>query len=83
MEDNQQPPNSALDVKLDYIQRDIGEIKRDIKEIKSDYISRREFEDVIKTVREEFAPYKKFIIAIISLFGVAIVGALLNLVIKK
>jgi hypothetical protein len=44
MDNEQQPPNSSLDVKLDYIQRGITEIKGDIKEIKSDYMTSREYE---------------------------------------
>ncbi len=53
MSDIEQPPNSALSVKLDYMQRDIGEIKSDVKSIKSDYISRREHDQDIKELSDK------------------------------
>lgn len=40
--------NEVLNVKLDYIQKDIAVIKSDVKEIKSDYITRREFVEKIQ-----------------------------------
>lgn len=40
---------TSVDVKLDYIQRDIREIKDGMKE----NVSRREFNDAIKTLRDE------------------------------
>lgn len=79
----QQPPNSALDVKLDYLQRDVREIKSDIKEIKNDYVARREFNETIKDVRESIKPLKQFVYGIITIMGVAIIGALLNLILKR
>lgn len=42
------PSNSVLEVKLDYIQKDIAVIKSDVKEIKSDYVTRREFENNLR-----------------------------------
>jgi hypothetical protein len=58
-----QPSNSALEVKLDYLQRDIREIKSDVKEIKNDYVSRREFESRFlesdNSVTERFKPIKE------------------------
>ncbi len=87
MENNQnpaeQPPNAALNVKLDYIQRDINEIKGDVKEIKNDYVSRREFNDTLKSLREEIAPLKKFVYGIISVIGLTVMGAIINLVINQ
>lgn len=44
---------TSVDVKLDYIQRDI----RDIKESMKDSVGRREFNETIKTLRDE-APTK-------------------------
>ncbi len=77
-----QPPNSALNVKLDYMQRDIKEIKDDVKDIKNEYVSRREFTDSVKAIREEISPLKKFVYAIISVLGIAVLGAILNMVLK-
>lgn len=82
MTDIEQPSNSALNVKLDYIQRDINEIKADVKDIKKEYVSRMEFNEAMKSMREEIAPLKKFVYAIISILGVAVIGALLNMVLK-
>lgn len=79
----EQPPNSALNVKLDYIQRDINEIKGDVKEIKNDYVSRREFNETLKTLREEISPLKKFVYGIISVIGLAVIGAIIQLVINQ
>lgn len=53
MSDIEQPPNSALNVKLDYIQRDINEIKGDVKDMKKDYVSRREFSDSLKDLGDK------------------------------
>lgn len=83
MAEVEQPPNSALNVKLDYIQRDVTEIKGDIKDVKKDYISRREFTDALTALRDEIAPLRKFVYAIISVFGVAVIGAILSLVLKR
>lgn len=47
------PSNSVLEVKLDYIQKDIAVIKSDVKEIKSDYISRREHEAKIIEITDK------------------------------
>lgn len=40
--------NSTIDVKLNYIQRDLNVILADVKEIKKDYVTRREFENSTK-----------------------------------
>ncbi len=79
----EQPPNSTLNVKIDYIQRDIQEIKQVVKEIQSDFVSRREFNESLKAIRDEISPLKRFIYGIITVIGVAVVGALLNLILKK
>lgn len=42
------PTNDVLNVKLDYIQKDIAVIKADVKEIKADYVTRREFETQLR-----------------------------------
>ncbi len=39
-----------------YLQRDISEIKKDVKEIKNESVSRREFEDKIKALKDEYDP---------------------------
>lgn len=52
-EQQEQPNNEVLAVKLDYIREDIKIIKGDIKEIKSDFIARREFNDYKKEINSE------------------------------
>jgi hypothetical protein len=60
---------SSIDVKLDYIQRDISDIKQTLKQ---DYIT-----------REEFDPIKKLVYGTVSIFLITIVGAIAALVLKK
>ena len=93
MSDIETPPNSVLEVKLDYIQRDIKVIKDDVKEMKADYVTRREFDNNLKEVSDTskarflineknidmLLSYVKWIVGIV---GVAIIGAILKLVIK-
>lgn len=90
-EDN--PTNSTLDVKLDYIQRDIRVIKDDVKEMKGDYISRREFGDKSKELDEKFSTRSltnedrvkdlyKIVYWVISIIGLSFLGAVVNLIIK-
>lgn len=49
----EQPNNAVLEVKLDYISKDITTIKADIKEIKNDFVARREFNDAIAVLRKQ------------------------------
>lgn len=46
---------NSVDVKLDYLQRDLREVKADVKDIKNDSISRREYTDGLNTIRGQFA----------------------------
>lgn len=82
MTDQEQPPNSALNVKLDYIQRDINEIKGDVKDIKKDYVSRMEFIETIKVIKEDLSSHKKLVYGLISILGVATVGAIVQAIMK-
>lgn len=51
---NQLPQfQNSVDVKLDYIQRDIRDIKSDVSTIKNDFVTRREFVDGMKNLRDE------------------------------
>lgn len=77
---DEQPPNSALDVKLEYLGRDIREIKSDVKEIKADYVSRREFESKLAEINARVGLITKIIYAIGSVTGLAVLGAILKLV---
>ncbi len=79
---DEQPPNSALDVKLDYIGKDITEIKTDIKEIKSDYIIRREFNEALKDIRLQLAFFQKIVYSVFAVMGLTVLGALFKLIIK-
>lgn len=72
-------------VTLDYIKRDITEIKTDIKEQKNSYIPRGEFEEAIKShanfvTKTEFDPYKKGLIAVASAVVLAVVNSILELI---
>lgn len=44
---------NSVDVKLDYIQRDIRDIKGDINTIKNDFINRREFTEGLNALRAQ------------------------------
>lgn len=44
---------SSVDVKLDYIQRDIRLIQKDIGDIKNDNISRREFNGAMENLKSQ------------------------------
>lgn len=50
---------SSVDVKLDYIQRDIATIKVDVNSIKNDSVSRRELGEALKDIAEKIDPLKK------------------------
>ncbi len=62
-------PKSAIQITLEYIQRDIGEIK---SKLDKEYVTKTEFE-----------PIKKLAYGMVSIFLIAIVGAIIGLVIKK
>lgn len=76
------PPNSALDVKLDYIQKDVGEIKKDVKEIKDDYPNRRELNDALVVIRDDIKFLKRIVWSVIAFVFLAVGGALLALIFK-
>lgn len=87
------PTNAALEVKLDYIQRDISVIKTDIKEIKNDYVSRREFDNKITEVQNSFNErmteitdkvtlLNKVLYGIVGLLGTTAIISLFKLIIK-
>lgn len=55
MPPDQQPQfQTSVDVKLDYIQRDISKIELNIQKIQGDVIGRREFTDSMAALRKEF-----------------------------
>lgn len=65
------------------IKESIGEIKMNIKEIKSDFVSRREFNEGLTVINEQISPLRKIVYGMVGLMGVSVVGAILNLVLKK
>lgn len=65
------------------IKTSIEEIKTTVKEIKEDYPNRREFNEALKLLKNDIKPIQKFVYAIITFFGVAILGAIANLIIVK
>lgn len=90
---DQQPNNSVLEVKLDYIQKDIKVIKEDVKEIKNDYLTRREFgdyRDEIKDIYEDhelrlrdqetFVSNLKGKYVILAIVGMALVSVAVSVV---
>ena len=64
------------------IKASVAEIKSDMKEIKNDFVTRREFNEALKEVREQIKPLKKFLYGLISVVGVGIIGAVLKLIFK-
>lgn len=88
-----QPLQTSVDVKLDYIQRDITKIQTDIGVIKNDYPSRREFTEGLNNTRDKFAEsvaelkgsimfLQKIIYSFIGLFVLAVMAAIFKLVLK-
>lgn len=73
---------NSVDVKLDYLQRDIREIKSDVKDIKSDFINRREFNEALTDVRKDVAFIQKIVYGAVGLICIGVIGGLLKLVIK-
>lgn len=78
----QQVYQNSVDVKLDYIQRDIREIKSDITVVKNDFVNRREFTEGLNEVRSEIEPLKKILYGSIALGGTIILGAIFKLVLE-
>lgn len=90
---SENPTNSTLDVKLDYIQRDLNVIKSDVKEMKGDYISRREFGDKTKELEdkiiarlesndEKLKDLFKMVYWVIGTVCLAVIGSIMRLIIK-
>lgn len=72
------------------IKNNINEIKGDIKEIKNDFVNRREFNEALKTLREEIKVGDtetkriwKIIYFIIAPFGLAVIGSIISQVFNK
>lgn len=63
---------SDLSYDIQYIKRDIAEIKQTIKEGKEDFVS-----------RAEFAPIKQIVYGLVGLILTGVVGALLTLIIRQ
>jgi hypothetical protein len=74
---------TSVDVKLDYIQRDITKIQLDIGIIKNDFVSRREFKEGLTEIRNEYGPIKKVLYWIMGAIGLTVVGALMKLILIK
>lgn len=73
---------NSVDVKLDYIQRDVRQIQVDISVIRNDFVSRREFTEAIKELKETVAFLQKIIFGFIGLIVVGVLTAIFKLVIK-
>lgn len=65
------------------IKASLAEMKGDIKEIKNDFVSRREFNEALKEVKDSISPMKKVMYTLMSAIGLAVLGALLKLVILQ
>lgn len=78
MTDVIQPTQTSVDVKLDYIQRDI----RDIKDGLKDNVNRREYNEALTDLRKDIAFLQKIIYGFIALLVVSVMGAVFKLVIK-
>lgn len=66
---SEEEKHENLNVKLDYIQRDIKDIKDSLK---SDYVK-----------KDEFLPVKNIVYGMVGMILVAVVGALITLVIRQ
>jgi hypothetical protein len=62
------------------IKGSITEIKSDIREIKADFVSRREFNDGLASVRAEIALPKKLVYGMVAVILLAVIGAIVQLV---
>jgi len=80
---------TSMDVKLDYIQRDV----REIKDVLKDNVSRREFTEGLKTVRDQSTEsikevkdkldfQGKIIYSFIGVILIGFFGAIIKLVLK-
>lgn len=65
---------------IEYIRKDLGEIKQSIKDQAGIFITRQEFDDFKNT---DFNNVKKIVYGGVSLVLIAVVGAILNFVILK
>jgi|WetSurMetagenome_2_1015567.scaffolds.fasta_scaffold54131_3 hypothetical protein len=66
----------SIDVKIEYIQGDLIEVKQDIKYIKEEFLTRREFQ-------EAFIPIRNGVVGVIMLIVTGFVGAIINFFIRK
>jgi len=64
------------------IKSSIADIKSDMKEIKNDFVTRREYDEALKEIKNQISPLKKLIYGFIATILVAVVGSILKLIIK-
>jgi len=76
------PTNGVLEVKLDYVLRDISIIKTDLKEIKQDFITRREFETSNFEINEKIKFLNRSVWSVVGTVFTAVGIAMLRLIIK-
>jgi hypothetical protein len=78
------PTNQTIALTLEYIKKDIGEIKGDVKEMKSDYVSRREFDEKLKQIEDKFVERFTIPLKIIyttgGIVGTSVLYAILKLI---
>jgi hypothetical protein len=72
-------------VTLDYMKRDIIEIKADIKEQKQSFATKHDLEETAKihesfVTKDEFDPYKKGLIAVIMAVILTVVNSILEVI---
>lgn len=60
---------------VSYIRRDVTEMKSDIKTALNGFASKEYVDEKINALDEKYKPLKTGVIAVISAFGLAIVGA--------
>lgn len=71
--------NEGTKVTLDYIQRDINDIKTDIKDLKGQYVT----QDTLALTKDKVERLEKIVYGVIALILSAVVVAVMALVIKK
>lgn len=67
---------------IEYIKRDVSEIKDSFRELKAEYVLRTEFNTYRQEVADKLEPLKKIVYGAVSLILTAVASGLLFLIIK-
>lgn len=67
---------------IQYIKSDVSEIKDSLKTIKDDFVTHVEFAESLKNLEEQMKPMKNILYGLIAAIVLAVIGGVLDLVIK-